>query len=66
MCQVSLIGYGVGGAFLSLSYFDLPYNVMVIVVLARAWVRKRAWESEAPHEAGWWQIPGLVQPQKAP
>jgi putative inorganic carbon (HCO3(-)) transporter len=33
MCQVSLIGYAVGGAFLSLSYFDLPYNIMAIVVL---------------------------------
>ncbi|MEN6586461.1 MAG: putative O-glycosylation ligase, exosortase A system-associated, partial [Sulfuricella sp.] len=27
MCQVSLIGYAVGGAFLSLAYFDLPYNI---------------------------------------
>lgn len=35
MCQVSLIGYLVGGAFLSLAYFDLPYNLMVIVVLIK-------------------------------
>ncbi len=34
MCQVSLVGYAVGGAFLSLAYFDLPYNVLIIVVLA--------------------------------
>ena len=32
MCQVSLLGYGVGGAFLSLAYFDLPYNLLIIVV----------------------------------
>jgi hypothetical protein len=32
MCQVSLIGFAVGGAFLSLAYFDLPYNILVIVV----------------------------------
>lgn len=32
MCQVSLVGYAVGGAFLSLSYFDLPYNIMVVLV----------------------------------
>ena len=35
MCQVSLVGYAVGGAFLSLAYFDLPYDILVIVVLAR-------------------------------
>ena len=38
MVQVSLVGYAVGGAFLSLSYFDLPYDLMVLVVLARSWV----------------------------
>ncbi len=47
MVQVSLVGYAVGGAFLSLAYFDLPYNMMVMVVLARKWVESRAWESEA-------------------
>ncbi len=46
MCQVSLIGYAVGGAFLSLSYFDLPYNIMVLVVLARRWVLAKAWATE--------------------
>lgn len=38
MVQVSLIGYAVGGAFLSLAYFDLPYNLLVLVVLTRRWV----------------------------
>ncbi len=38
MVQASLAGYAVGGAFLSLSYFDLPYNLLVLVVLARRWV----------------------------
>jgi probable O-glycosylation ligase (exosortase A-associated) len=33
MCQVSLCGYAVGGAFLSLAYFDLLYNIVIIVVL---------------------------------
>ena len=32
MCKVSMVGYAVGGAFLSLAYFDVPYYVMVIVV----------------------------------
>ena len=47
MAQVSLMGYFVGGAFLSLSYFDLPYVIMVMVVVARTWVLKKAWEREA-------------------
>lgn len=46
MCQVSLIGYSVGGAFLSLAYFDLPYNIMVMVVLARHWLNRKAWNEE--------------------
>lgn len=46
MAQVCLLGYAVGGAFLSLAYFDLPYNVMVMVVLAKNWVERRGWETE--------------------
>jgi len=60
MCQVSLLGFAVGGAFLSLSYFDLPYNIMVLVVLARVWLTKRSWESEALHPPRWSLIPGLA------
>lgn len=58
MCQACLLGYFVGGAFLSLAYFDLPYNVMVMVVLARAWCVRKGWQSEAV-ETGRWCIPGL-------
>ncbi|MDP3537316.1 MAG: putative O-glycosylation ligase, exosortase A system-associated [Azonexus sp.] len=46
MCQVSLVGYAVGGAFLSLAYFDLPYNIMIMVVLARRWVARKGWLEE--------------------
>ena len=38
MCQASLIGYAVGGAFLSLAYFDLPYNIVVILVVTKRWL----------------------------
>lgn len=38
MCQVALVGYAVGGAFLSLAYFDLPYNILVIVCLTKRWI----------------------------
>lgn len=33
MIQVSLVGYGAGGAFLGLAYFDLTYHLMVILVI---------------------------------
>lgn len=34
MAQVSMIGFATGGAFLSLAYYDLPYNIMIIIVSA--------------------------------
>jgi probable O-glycosylation ligase (exosortase A-associated) len=46
MIQVALVGYAVGGAFLSLSYFDLPYNLMALTTAACAWVKIRGWEKE--------------------
>ncbi|MCW5611009.1 MAG: putative O-glycosylation ligase, exosortase A system-associated [Rubrivivax sp.] len=42
MVQVSMIGYAVGGAFLSLAYLDLPYYIMGFVVLSDALTRSRA------------------------
>lgn len=55
MCQVSLAGYAVGGAFLSLAYFDLPYNIMILAVLGRRWIVEKAWTTElpAPGRLGW-------------
>ena len=46
MCQVALVGYAVGGAFLSLAYFDLPYNILIIAAATRRWVATRSWETE--------------------
>lgn len=40
MIQVSFVGYMVGGAFLSLAYFDLPYLLAVILVACREFVRR--------------------------
>lgn len=62
MCQVSLLGYLVGGSFLTLAYFDLPYNIMVLVVLSRAWLAQRAWEHEPAVQPGRNFIPGLAVP----
>ena len=68
MCQVSLIGYAVGGAFLSLAYFDLPYNVMVLVVAARTWVRRQGWKTEPSVDRWprWLRFPGVAQPGPLP
>jgi probable O-glycosylation ligase (exosortase A-associated) len=38
--QVSLVGYFVGGAFLSLAQYDVPYNLLVVLVLTRVLVEK--------------------------
>lgn len=46
MCQVSLAGYAVGGAFLSLSYYDLPYNILILVVLGCRWMDGQEWVRE--------------------
>lgn len=45
MSQVSLVGYAVGGAFLSLTYFDLPYYIVVIMIMLRRFVQQ---EGKAP------------------
>lgn len=64
MCQVALAGYAVGGAFLSLAYFDLAYNIMVMVVLTRVWVMKELWKTEPVYAKSWRTIPGLVLTKK--
>lgn len=70
MAQVSLLAYLVGGAFLSLAYFDLPYDLMVIIVTARVWVRRKSWSREPVQLPRWLQILGAgnsadQQPQAA-
>ena len=42
MAQVSLVGWAAGGAFLSLAYWDFPYNLVVALVVAERWRRERA------------------------
>ncbi|NYE60116.1 putative O-glycosylation ligase (exosortase A-associated) [Duganella sp. 1224] len=41
MIQSSLIGFAVGGAFLSLLYFDVPYYLMAAIVALRALTEQR-------------------------
>jgi len=49
MIQVSMVGYASGGAFLSLAYFDLPYNMMIMTVLAAQLLAR---EAAPPGRAG--------------
>jgi probable O-glycosylation ligase (exosortase A-associated) len=35
MIQVSMVGYGVAGAFVGLAYFDLYYNLIAVIVAAK-------------------------------
>jgi probable O-glycosylation ligase (exosortase A-associated) len=41
MLQVSLIAYMSGGAFLSLSYFDLPWHIFAIIVLLTEFLKQK-------------------------
>jgi len=61
MAQVSLAGFAVGGTFLSLAYFDLPYDVMLLVVLTKVWVDKKAWLTEPIYTKSWKTLPGLLK-----
>jgi probable O-glycosylation ligase (exosortase A-associated) len=49
MLQVCIVGYAVGGAFLSLAYFDLPYHLVAIIVIARQLVDRKI--AELPESA---------------
>jgi putative inorganic carbon (hco3(-)) transporter len=40
MVQTSMVGFAVGGAFLSLVYFDMPYYLMAAVIATRVLVER--------------------------
>jgi probable O-glycosylation ligase (exosortase A-associated) len=42
MLKVSFVGFAVGGAFLSLAYWDMPFYLMVVVVALNAYVNQAA------------------------
>lgn len=48
MCQVSLVGYAVGGAFLSLSYWDMPYNIVLMIIMGCKWMDEKRWLTDPP------------------
>lgn len=59
MLQVGFVGYAVGGAFLSLSYWDLPYNMMIMAVIGRRWLARKEWLREKPEPLV--PLPALVR-----
>lgn len=58
MAQVSIIGYSVGGAFLSLAWFDLYYDIVIILVL----LEKLLLLQKKPHQ---YARPGSLSEGKA-
>jgi probable O-glycosylation ligase (exosortase A-associated) len=59
MVQVSLIGYAVGGAFLNLAYYDVPYNLLAVLVVTRVMLEKQLRSAVKPAAAS-------VPPKPAP
>lgn len=51
MCQVSIIGYAVGGAFLSMPYYDFYYYEIAVLVLLEKLVVQKPRESETGNAA---------------
>jgi len=51
MCQVSIIGYAVGGAFLSMPYYDFYYYVIATLVLLEKLVVQKPHPGETGHAA---------------
>ena len=66
MCQVSLVGYAVGGAFLSLAYFDLPYNILIILVVSLRWLQEKKWQTEPQGAFGSGAPVGAIRLQTVP
>ena len=48
MAKVSIIGFAVGGAFLSLAYWDMPFYIMVILVCTNRLVGETLAQASQP------------------
>ena len=63
MTQVSLVGYAVGGAFLDIAFWDLPYYLYAAVAVTQYVVRKEVSVSRSPEKAGVMGVPVSVGTQ---
>ncbi len=61
MIQVSAIGYGSGGAFISLAYFDLTYQLIAIIVILKVMLLKHLASQEVKERATSPFVGGLSQ-----
>ncbi len=53
MLQVSIVGYAVGGAFLGLAYFDLPYHILAMTAVLHHLVKQAgAYDAEPLRSQG--------------
>jgi putative inorganic carbon (HCO3(-)) transporter len=50
MSQVAIFGFAIGGAFLSLAYWDLPYDLLALLVAAKFWVLSKNWKDDLSKE----------------
>jgi len=66
MIQVSMVGYAVGGAFLSLTYWDLPYNIMAILIATKFWLAEKRWQEEAVGPFGSTSAAAVAGDKRAP
>ena len=66
MSRVSLVGFAVGGTFLSLAYFDFAYNIIVMLVASRRWLDARGWEHETQGAFGSGNPAGFALPEASP
>ena len=66
MSQASMVGFAVGGAFLSLLYFDMPYYVMAALIATQIQVRQQLEQRQALRSNA--TIPPAVQraPRRTP
>ena len=64
MLQVSYIAFLVGGAFLSLVYFDFPYYLMALAVVAHQWASRRSQWPDPVKVPAWQSALGWVKNPK--
>lgn len=64
MIQVSLVAYASGGMFLSLSYFDLPWHLVAILVIGKEMVKINLKVSAAANNLGPAKAPILSLPTR--
>jgi probable O-glycosylation ligase (exosortase A-associated) len=62
MLQVSLAGFAVGGAFLSLAYFDVPYLIMSIMVGLQQLVARDCGAADGHRNPAMTRVAGQVTP----